>query len=135
MSERRKTILVVDDYRPIVDRLKAQLEELEEVREVLTAGTFSEAVTILETRSVDVVLLDIHLPDGNGIDLLGHIKIAWPCIGIVMISNQINPTYVVLCREKGADYVIDKSNDYEMIPNLIATFSGCSGSTTQSLSH
>ncbi|WP_414648335.1 response regulator [Dinghuibacter sp.] len=135
MSERCLTILVVDDYRPIVDRLKAQLEELEGVREVLTAGCCGEAVAVLETRIVDVVLLDIHLPDGSGIELLGHIKIAWPCAGVVMISNQINPTYVVLCREKGADYVIDKSNDYEMIPNLIATFSGCSGSTTQSLSH
>jgi two-component system response regulator DevR len=135
MSERRKTILVVDDYRPIVERLKAQMEELEEVGEVLTAGSCAEAVVLLETRIVDVVLLDIHLPDGSGIELLGHIKITWPCVGVVMISNQVNPTYKVLCHEKGADYVIDKSNDYEMIPNLIATFSGCSGSTTQSLSH
>jgi len=93
---------------------------------------FGQIASVTEPAPYTILL---RLADGSGIELLGHIKITWPCAGVVMISNQVNPTYKVLCHEKGADYVIDKSNDYEMIPNLIATFSGCSGSTTQSLSH
>jgi DNA-binding NarL/FixJ family response regulator len=135
MRKSGKTILVVDDYELIVDRLRALLEELEEVETVLTARSYAESVAVLETRVPDIALLDIHLPDGNGIDLLGFIKSRYPRVGVIMISNQVNPTYRVLCREKGADFVIDKSNDYEMIPNLIASFSNCSGSTTGTLSH
>lgn len=127
--------MVVDDYSLIVDRLKALLEELEEVEEVLSAGSYAESVAILAIRTPDIALLDIHLPDRSGIDLLDFIKSTHPRMGVIMISNQVNPTYKVLCREKGADFVIDKSNDYEMIPNLIASFSGCSGSTTHTLSH
>ena len=135
MRKNGKTILVVDDYELIVDRLRALLEELEEVEMVWTARSYAESVAVLETRAPDIALLDIHLPDGNGIDLLGFIKSRYPLIRVIMISNQVNPSYRVLCQEKGADFVIDKSNDYEMIPNLIASFSNCSGSTTGTLSH
>ena len=121
-----KTVLVVDDYELIVDRLTALLIELEEVEKVVSARSYAESVTLLDSQIPDIALLDIHLPDRSGIDLLGFIRSSHPRMGVIMISNQINETYKVLCLEKGADYVIDKSNDFEMIPNLIASFSGCS---------
>jgi DNA-binding NarL/FixJ family response regulator len=121
-----KTVLVVDDYELIVDRLTALLIELEEVEKVVSARSYAESVTLLDSQIPDIALLDIHLPDRSGIDLLGFIRSNHPRMGVIMISNQINETYKVLCLEKGADYVIDKSNDFEMIPNLIASFSGCS---------
>jgi CheY-like chemotaxis protein len=126
MDNTGKTILVVDDYELIVDRLTALLEELECVDKVWSARSYHESVALLGTQVPDIALLDIHLPDKSGIDLLDFIKDRHPGVRVIMISNQVNPTYKVLCREKGADFVIDKSNDYEMIPNLIASLSGCS---------
>ncbi|TDX01970.1 response regulator [Dinghuibacter silviterrae] len=126
MHNTGKTILVVDDYELIVERLTALLEELAYVAQVWSARSYTESVALLGTQVPDIALLDIHLPDRSGIDLLDYIKDRYPAVRVIMISNQVNPTYKVLCQEKGADFVIDKSNDYEMIPNLIASLSGCS---------
>jgi DNA-binding NarL/FixJ family response regulator len=130
MIKKGKTILVVDDYILIVDRLKAILEELEGVDRVLSAGSYVESVELLQTYSPDIALLDIHLPDKSGIELLGFIKAFHPCMRVIMISNQSSTTYKDLCQEKGADYFIDKSNDFEMIPSLISSFLGCGETTT-----
>ena len=127
------TVLVVDDYKIIVERLTLLLEELEEVERVLSASSYAESVALLESAVPDVALLDIHLPDRSGIDLLGFIKATYAHVKVIMISNQVHPTYEALCRERGADHVIDKSNDFEMIPTLITSFPGCSRSATKVL--
>lgn len=125
-----KTILVVDDYDLIVDRLTALLRELNGVGDVLVAYSYAESVKILGQERLDIVLLDIHLPDRSGIELLDFIKLYHPSVRVIMISNQDNPHYQVLCLEKGADYFIDKSNDFELLPGLISSFFGCSETTT-----
>jgi DNA-binding NarL/FixJ family response regulator len=135
MSNRGKTVLVVDDYALIVDRLVVILRELDEVDLILSATSYAESVLILGRQVPDIVLLDIHLPDKSGIDLLSFIKDKYPCVKVIMISNQNNATYKSLCQKLGADYFIDKSNDFEMIPSLIASLPRCSGSATESLSH
>lgn len=125
-----KTILVVDDYDLIVDRLTALLRELNGVGDVFVAYSYAESVKVLGQERLDVVLLDIHLPDRSGIELLDFIKLYHPSVRVIMISNQDNPHYQVLCLEKGADYFIDKSNDFELLPGLISSFFGCSETTT-----
>lgn len=125
-----KTILVVDDYDLIVDRLTALLRELNGVGDVHVAYSYAESVKVLGQERLDVVLLDIHLPDRSGIELLDFIKLYHPSVRVIMISNQDNPHYQVLCLEKGADYFIDKSNDFELLPGLISSFFGCSETTT-----
>ena len=125
-----KTILVVDDYDLIVDRLTALLRELNGVGDVLVAYSYAESVKVLGQERLDIVLLDIHLPDRSGIELLDFIKLYHPSVRVIMISNQDNPHYQVLCLEKGADYFIDKSNDFELLPGLISSFSTCSETTT-----
>jgi DNA-binding NarL/FixJ family response regulator len=127
--------LVVDDYALIVDRLVAILSELDEVDLILSARSYAESLEVLEAQTPDIALLDIHLPDKSGIDLLDFIKAFHPRTRVIMISNQFDGTYETLCMEKGADHFIDKSNDFEKIPSLITSLSGCSGSTTKSLSH
>jgi len=66
----KNTVLVVDDNRPLADGFARALASDYDVR---TAYTFTEARESL-TPSVDVVLLDRHLPDGSGDDLLDEIR-------------------------------------------------------------
>jgi CheY-like chemotaxis protein len=130
-----KTILVVDDYDLIVERLTALLRELDGVGDVLAARSYAETVGMLGRRRLDIVLLDIHLPDRSGIELLDFIKSYYPAIRVIVISNQNNPHYRALCLDKGADYFIDKSNDFELLPGIINSFQGCSETTTGFLEH
>ena len=68
MIEENRTVLVVDDDKSILRGFRAILEK--EGYLVDTAETGAEALKRIQTKSFDVILLDIRLPDANGTDLL-----------------------------------------------------------------
>jgi len=67
-----KHILIVDDDRFICDFLTSLLSS--EDRAVYTAATIAEARELLHKNSIDLILLDLNLPDGSGIKLLSELK-------------------------------------------------------------
>jgi DNA-binding response OmpR family regulator len=67
-----KKILIVDDDSEIRQFLKTIIDSKERIVEAV--GTMEEAKTILQHGSVDLLLLDLYLPDGNGIKLLSDLR-------------------------------------------------------------
>ena len=67
-----------------------------------------------ERQSVayDVVLTDVHLPDGNGLDVLGHVRAAHLPIAVVVITGSGDETSVVTALKSGADDYLAKNGDY-----------------------
>lgn len=63
-------VVIVDDSRLARLELKQQLSDVEHIEIVAEAASVTEAVTILSQQTVDLVLLDIDLPDGDGFDVL-----------------------------------------------------------------
>ena len=83
-----KTVLVVDDELGVRESLKLVL--IDEYK-VLFAETGKEALEVFNNNPIDVVLLDILLPDTNGIDLIGTFKELDPGVEIIMIT-AVNTT-------------------------------------------
>src|SRR5512137_40277 len=86
-SSRRATkgkILIVDDEDGIRDLLKAILESDYHVSEADSGAALHKA---LEHEQPDVVLLDIKLPDANGLGLLPAIKQRWPATEVIVLSG------------------------------------------------
>lgn len=98
------TILVVDDEHGIRQSFKMVLED---EYNVLLAGTGGEAIDILYKNSVDLILLDIRLPDINGIELLEKLKETDPNTEIIMITavNEIQ-TAVKTIKLGAYEYII-----------------------------
>ncbi len=115
----KATLLIVDDSSLIIERLIDVLKDHETVKNILTAFSYSEAVKILGEKNTDIVLLDIQLTEKNGIDLLKFIVKEYPDIKVVMCSNLTSDYYVNLCKNIGAKYFIDKSRDFERIPEIL----------------
>lgn len=69
---RRETVLVVEDH-PVNRMLLERVLELEQL-EVLTAGSLTEAARVLERTVPPVIVLDLQLPDGDGLDLVRDLK-------------------------------------------------------------
>ncbi len=114
-----RSVLLVDDSPQVLKRLKSLLSENNAGITLANATGFVEAVVLLEKKNFDIVLLDIHFPDGNGIDLLRRIKKEQPSVKVIMITNHSGPYYKEVCEQLGASHFIDKSVDFEQLPALI----------------
>jgi len=121
MHEAKKIILIIDDSSLIVERLINILRDLRNVDSIKLAATGAEASVLLEQSQPEIIFLDIHLPDKSGIELLNKIRTEYPEIIVIMFTNEGNDFYKTLCFELGANYFIDKSKDFELIPDIISS--------------
>jgi DNA-binding NarL/FixJ family response regulator len=119
MKTHEQAILIVDDSALIIERLLAMLNGLGSVKDITTASNYREAVAALTETKVDIAILDIHLTGKNGIELLKFIVKNYPQIKVVMLSNADNEKYRELCKKEGAMYFIDKSKEFELVPEIL----------------
>ena len=104
-------ILVVDDTPANRELLQRQLAR--RGHEVETAASAAEAVQRLEAGGIDVVLVDILMPEVNGIELLAQLKAdpRWRDIPVIMISGLKETQAVVRCIAAGAEDYLEKPID------------------------
>ena len=82
-----------------------QEQDLEVVAQV---GSLAEGKSILPD-SIDVAVIDIYLPDGNGLELVREMRQAKPQLGILALTGSLDPDLEVLAKEAGADEVLYKA--------------------------
>ena len=114
-----KTLLIIDSSFFIVERLIDMLKEVKTIEKIFTANNYNTALEVLKKENTDIVLLDIQLPEKNGIDLLKHIVYHFPATKVIVLSNLMSNYYQKLCKKAGAYYFIDKSKDFDKIPEVI----------------
>ena len=112
-------ILLADDSCLVRDRLRTLLSGLPSVEVVGVAGCGREAVTQFERLRPDLTLLDIRMPGGDGIEALRRIKAQDPGAALIMLTNYAEEQCRRLCLEAGADFFLDKSMEFERIPDVI----------------
>jgi DNA-binding NtrC family response regulator len=100
------SVLVVDDEKNVAELLKDILED--EGFEVDTAHSLKEGKEKLKTNDYDIILLDIWLPDGDGIELIPFIKKQSPLTKIIMISGHANIPIAVKSLKEGAFDFLEK---------------------------
>lgn len=122
MKARKISVLIVDDNALYTERMQVLLNELHNVYPINVANTYKDAATKLETQDHDLVLLDINLPDGSGIDLLKEINnpLLYRKRDVIMISNKVDDFYKNECKKFGAKYFFDKTNDFEKVADLLS---------------
>ncbi len=108
-------IFLVDDSVVIRDRLKRLLADMNEVTVIGESGAAQEATDAILKQKPDVVLLDIHLLDGSGIDVLQRLKQAKPAPAVIILTNYPYPQYRQKCLDAGADFFFIKSTEFDRI--------------------
>jgi DNA-binding NarL/FixJ family response regulator len=114
-----KILLIIDSSLFLIERLVNMINEAKSIKQIFTASDYNTALSVLQKQKVDIVLLDIQLPEKNGIDLLKHIVYHFPQIKVIVISNLASEYYQKLCKAAGASNFIDKSKDFDKIPETI----------------
>lgn len=120
MNADKKIVMIVDDSLVILERMICMLEETENIEFVVHAGTYKEALGLLDDLRPDYLLLDIHLPDENGINLLKLVREKYNRILVFIMTNQPTDQYRETCKRLGAARFFDKSCDFERIPEALA---------------
>lgn len=108
-------IFIADDSEVLRERLTAMLSEIEGAEVIGQAANAVEAVEGIHNLKPDVVILDIHMPGGNGIDVLKTIKQASEPPLVLMLTNNASPQYRKKCMELGSDFFLDKSREFERL--------------------
>ena len=108
-------IFLVDDSMVIRQRLKRLLADVEEVQVIGEAGQVQQATDAILEQKPDVVLLDIHLFNGSGIDVLQRLKKEKPAPAVIILTNYPYPQYRQKCIEAGADFFFVKSTEFDQV--------------------
>ena len=86
-------LLIADDHEVVRSGLKSLLQGTE-IKVIAAVASGQAAVKFALEKEVDVVLLDVRMPDGDGLTALGRIKLDKPQLPILILSNFDNPTYI-----------------------------------------
>ena len=117
-------VLVADDHEVVRSGLASLLKD-SEIDIVAEASSGEEAVQKTLKHHPDVVLLDIRMPDSDGLTALERIRTESPETKVVMLSTYDNPTYVARSVALGAcDYVLKGSSRKELISAITAAAKG-----------
>lgn len=102
--------LVVDDHQLIRDALFGVLDSFSEIASVIEAGTAANAERALaDNPAIGLVLLDLGLPDRNGLSLLSAIRTEYPSVCVVILSGTEERSDMKAALEAGAAGFIPKS--------------------------
>ncbi len=113
-------ILLVDDHKLVRAGLVLVLKQMEDGVELLEAGTAREAVALSETHSdLSLVLMDLDLPDGSGLEALSAIHAKQPALPVVILSAMEDQAMVSRAMELGARGFIPKSASGEVMVNSL----------------
>jgi DNA-binding NarL/FixJ family response regulator len=121
----KKTILIVDDHPLFREGLKAIIKTISRYEVVGEAGTGHETIRLARKLKPDLVLLDIALPDRDGIALASEIKTVLPNTYVMIISMHSKVDYIVKAFQEGATgYVVKDSASERLVQGIEAVLRG-----------
>jgi DNA-binding NarL/FixJ family response regulator len=104
-------VVVVDDHQLMLDAIRLTLEQSEDIELVGEALTGSEALPLIGRTQPDLVLLDIRMPQMDGLTCLGKIRERHPQIKVVILSGIDEPEQIQTALKHGASAFVVKHVD------------------------
>ncbi len=121
MAEHRRRVFVADDHALFRAGVKALLAEEHDLEVAGEAASAKETLQRVRGEPWDVLLLDISLPDGSGIDLLRQIRAHCPELPILILSMHPEEQYAVNLLRAGANGYVTKDAVPQQVVQAIRT--------------
>jgi DNA-binding NtrC family response regulator len=111
------TILIIDDEEKLSGLLSRVIRL--EGYSVLEAGNLKTGSKMLENNAIDVILCDVKLPDGSGVDFIKKVKMKYPLMEMILLTAYGNIPDGVMAMKNGAfDYITKGDDNGRIIPLL-----------------
>ncbi|MDB5915895.1 MAG: LuxR family transcriptional regulator [Massilia sp.] len=115
MSADKIKILLVDDHSVVRNGIRLMLGTAEDIEVAGEAETAQAALRFAQDRDVDVVLVDINLPDKNGLELIKRLRSQHPKIAAVVLTAYPEETYALRAFKHGASAYLNKNSSTDVI--------------------
>lgn len=112
-------LLICDDHLVVRQGLKQILADAPDIEVCGEAGNGADAIRLARSRGFDLVLLDVALPQRDGLDVLKQFRQELPRLPVLMLSTYPDKQYAVRCIRLGAAGYINKSADTEALLEAI----------------
>ena len=112
-------VLIADDSEVFVERLLKILAEADGIEIVGRVGTVADSIQAVRTLKPDVLLLDIRMPGGSGIDVLEDIERDQLTPIVIVLTNYGYSQYRKKCLRSGARFFLDKSSEFEKVNDVL----------------
>jgi len=117
--------LIVDDHQLVLDGIKLMLADNKEIEVVAEAHNGQEAIDYVEEHDVDVIVMDLNMPEVNGIDACKHIKKLKPDTKVLILSMLSENKMVKNLIKCGANgYMLKNSGQEEIIEAILEVHKG-----------
>jgi len=113
-------VLLVDDSPEFLRAATSFFEARSDLFTIATVASGAQAITALELRSADIVLMDHDMPGMTGLEAAGIIKAAHPALPVVIVSLHDQLRHQLTGKESTVDGFICKSSFVETCPDMIA---------------
>jgi DNA-binding NarL/FixJ family response regulator len=123
-------VFIADDSGAVVKRLTDLLEEVPGAQLVGQASDVPEAVEGVQQLRPDVLILDLQMPKGTGLDVLRAIRVDHPHLYVLICTNFPYPQLREECFNAGANFFLDKSAEFEKIPAILRELLHCETKTS-----
>lgn len=118
-------ILIVDDHAVVRAGLASMLSTQPELCIVGSASSGEEALALLKTAAVDILLLDLRMPEMSGIDLLNHLReLSNPPVPIILSNFDLEEDVYAAVHAGARGYLLKDTNLDEMMIAIKAVMSG-----------
>lgn len=114
-------VFVVDDHQIFLDGIVSLLDDEPNIKIVGTAHNGKEAIDKIKSSKVDVVLMDINMPEMDGIEATKQLKKINPDIKILMLTMHSEPRFIKECLEIGAKGYVMKNISKDDLLKAIET--------------
>jgi DNA-binding NarL/FixJ family response regulator len=101
-------VMIVDDHPDFRGLIEVLLSRQSDIKLVSQAGSLVEGRAHAANSELDVAVLDLGLPDGDGVDLIADLRRANPGVGLLILSASLDAASVERATEAHADEIMDK---------------------------
>ncbi len=117
MKTENHRVLIIDDERPVLMTLEALLKR--HGYQVETAPTAAQGLKVLKSKSPTLVLLDLRLPDADGLEMLDRIKTELPKVQVIILTAHDSLHNAIESMKRGAYHFISKPYAPEELLSLV----------------
>lgn len=117
-------VILVDDHQIVRDGIKSLIANEPEIEVIGEASNHTEFFELLESKSPDIVMLDISMPEVSGIEIARKLCSEKPEINVMMLSMYMSEEFIVNAIEAGAKGYLPKTTTQKELVSALKTIHG-----------